>query len=139
METPEAAVIRAFVRCINARDAGGLARLMTDDHTFTDSLGAQVVGKEAMRTAWVAYFFLIPDYTIAVQTMVQAERTFAVFGTARGTCAVDGHLSPEDSWEIPLAIRAVVRDALVAEWQVFADNEPVRSIMSRQAARNTHR
>ena len=36
-------------------------------------------------------------------------------------------------WEIPAAWKAVVRDGLVAHWQVFADNQPVRKLMGDSA------
>jgi hypothetical protein len=30
-------------------------------------------------------------------------------------------------WKVPAAWRAVVRDGLIAEWQVYVDNEPLRA------------
>ncbi|HTV60171.1 MAG TPA: hypothetical protein VMJ93_14965 [Verrucomicrobiae bacterium] len=53
----------------------------------------------------------------------------------RGTLAVNGRLAKEHSWEIPAAWRAVVKDGLIAEWQVYCDNEPVRKIMAEIASR----
>lgn len=51
-----------------------------------------------------------------------ARRVFALFGTARGTYEVDGQLLAENKWEVPAAWKAVVRDGLLAEWHVFAEN-----------------
>ena len=39
-------------------------------------------------------------------------------------------LNPENRWQTPVAIRASVEDGLVAEWRVYADNEPIRKVMS---------
>ena len=43
--TPPKAIVTRFNACINARDADGLAELMTDDHVFIDSLEASVHGR----------------------------------------------------------------------------------------------
>jgi hypothetical protein len=50
-------------------------------------------------------------------------------GSARGTYAVGGNLPTENHWEVPSAWKAVVRNAQIAEWHVYADNQPVRKIM----------
>ena len=123
-------IILEFIACINRHDVAGLTALMADDHVFIDSLGMTVHGKDTMRKAWIAYFFLIPDYTIQPQEFLQRDDTVAVFGTARGTCAEKGQLREQNRWEIPLALKAIVHAGLVAGWQVYADNEPVRKIMS---------
>ena len=44
-------VALAFVERIKAQDVEGLCALMTEDHRFVDSLGAEVVGRERMRQA----------------------------------------------------------------------------------------
>jgi hypothetical protein len=38
----------------------------------------------------------------------------------------------ENHWNAPAAWRAVVRDGLIAEWQVYADNQSARKIMGVQ-------
>ncbi len=55
--------------------------------------------------------------------------TVGIFGSGRGTIAVEGKLKKENFWEIPAAWKAVVQNGLVAYWQVFADNQPVRKLM----------
>jgi len=45
------------------------------------------------------------------------------------TYCVDGKLSEENKWEIPVAWKAVVKDGLIAEWRVYADNSPIFRIM----------
>ena len=56
----------------------------------------------------------------------------AAFGSAEGTLAVEGELPKENHWNAPAAWRAVVRDGLIAEWQVYADNQSARKIMGVQ-------
>jgi ketosteroid isomerase-like protein len=47
---------------INSADLEGLASLMTDDHTFIDSLGSVISGKSAVLAAWSSFFRAFPDY-----------------------------------------------------------------------------
>jgi len=56
----------------------------------------------------------------------------AVFGTARGTYALQGKLRKENHWEVPAAWKAMVQEGCVAEWRVFADNWPAGKIMGWQ-------
>jgi len=50
-------------------------------------------------------------------------------GSARGTYAAGSKLPKENHWEIPAAWKAVVRNGQIAEWHVYADNQPARKIM----------
>ncbi len=38
-------------------------------------------------------------------------------------------MKKEDFWKTPASSRAVVKGGKIAQWQVFADNEPIRAIM----------
>jgi ketosteroid isomerase-like protein len=120
----------AFVERINAHDIKGLCSLMTEDHLFTDSLNTKVRGRENMRGAWLAYFHMIPDFAIELVSIMSDGQIVGLFGRSRGTFSPDGMLSERNRWEMPSAWRAVVRGQHIAEWQVFADNEPVRQIMA---------
>ncbi|HLE37051.1 MAG TPA: nuclear transport factor 2 family protein [Candidatus Acidoferrales bacterium] len=122
-------VVLAFMERINAADVEGICALMTEDHLFVDALGARVEGREKMRQAWTAYFSWIPDYKVSHEEILPKGNLVAVFGTARGTYAADGKLRKENQWEIPAAWLAVVREGLVAQWRVYADNQPVRKLM----------
>jgi hypothetical protein len=42
-------------------------------------------------------------------------------------------MKPADGWQTPAAWHAVVRDGLIAEWQVYADNKPIRQRMRQPA------
>jgi ketosteroid isomerase-like protein len=122
-------VVRAFVGRINARDVDGLAALMTEDHRFIDSLGQVVSGREAMRAGWRQYFAMVPDYRLLVDEWLCEGAVVVLFGTAGGTYSPDGVLKAVRGWTTPAACRAVVRGRQLAEWRVYADNEPIRQLM----------
>jgi hypothetical protein len=126
----------AFVEKINAHDVAGLCELMPGDHLFVDALGAVVAGREAMRQGWAGYFALFPDYQISIQKIFREDNFIALFGTAGGTYLVDGQLLPENRWEIPAAWKAIVKDGLISEWRVYADNSPVLRIMQANGRAN---
>ena len=131
MPSPADTVL-AFIRAINSHEIATLTNLMTTDHEFVDSLGVVAGGRDQMRQAWIAYFFMIPDYAIDVTGVFSLGTSVVVTGKASGTVAVRGELPSANTWEIPMAAQAEVRDGRVARWQVFADNEPVRQILNRQ-------
>jgi hypothetical protein len=56
--------------------------------------------------------------------MVEGD-TALISGEAGGT--MDGEI-----WRIPAAWKAVIRDGLMLEWRVFADNKPVYEILARR-------
>jgi len=122
-------VAQAFVERINASDVDGLAVLMTEDHRFVDSLGNVVAGREAMKKGWVGYFGMVPDYRLSIDEWLSEGPVVVMLGTANGTYVPDGARKPERRWSTPAAIRAAIDGDLVAEWRVYADNEPIRQLM----------
>ncbi len=124
----------AFVDRINRHDINGLCSLMTEDHRFIDSLGAEVRGREQMRRAWLGYFHMVPDFTIEVSSVFSDGEVVALFGRSGGTFTSDGTLSERNRWSMPSAWRAVIQGQGVSEWQVYADNEPVRQLMNHLSA-----
>jgi ketosteroid isomerase-like protein len=125
-------VTRQFVTAINAHDVEGLTSLMTSDHRFIDSLGTVVEGREAMREGWTFYFSMVPDYRLDISRSFVAENGKAeamLVGVASGSYWSNEIKRPDSSWSMPVAVRAVIRDDQVAEWQVYADNEPIREQM----------
>jgi len=124
-------VVLKFEELINSLSSEAVAGLLTDDSVFIDSLGNRIEGAGKLRGAWAAYFKMVPDYSIAHVEIFAEGNTVAVFGTAQGTFARGAEMKKEDFWKTPAAWRAVVRDGKIAEWQVFADNEPIRAIMRR--------
>jgi len=127
-------VARRFADAISRQDVEGICSLMTADHQFVDPGGQVVAGCEPMRDAWIAYFRMVPDYTIEVSEVYGRRDNVVLLGQASGTYTADGTLRPENHWVTPAAWKAVVRGDRIALWQVFADNEPMRIIMSREQA-----
>jgi ketosteroid isomerase-like protein len=111
--------ILAFIDRINAHDADGLGALMSDDHTFIDAHGNQVSGKDKMTPGWRAYFAWFPDYFIEVTDVFEEGDQLALFGFAGGS--FQG--KPTESWRLPAAWKASMKDGRVTLWQVFADTK----------------
>jgi ketosteroid isomerase-like protein len=128
--TPIQTVLR-FLEIINQHEPDELAKLMTADHVFIDSLGQQVVGRENMTRGWHGYFSLCPDYWVSHDEILVSENRVAVFGAAGGTIAADGRLPRENRWRISAAWLAVVDTGLVKQWRVYADNKPVYDIIAK--------
>jgi uncharacterized protein (TIGR02246 family) len=124
------AIAHAFVNAINRQNPDEIASLMTEDHVFIDSLGTKVTGREQMKKGWRGYFGMVPDYTITVEDTFADGPVVVMLGAAHGTYSSGGPLKPENRWRTPAAWRAVVRGSLIAEWRVYADNEPIRRIMA---------
>jgi ketosteroid isomerase-like protein len=116
---------RRFVAAINAHDLAGLGALMASGHLFVDSVGTRVAGAETMRAGWRGYFTMCPDYWIRIDHAMAKGDTVLAVGEAGGT--IDGV-----AWRTPAAWEAVVREGLVEEWRVFADNKPVYEILAKR-------
>jgi ketosteroid isomerase-like protein len=118
-----------FIKRINAGDVDAICELMTAEHIFQDALGERFIGREKMREGWSAYFKTVANYQIHAEEFFQTDERLAIFGTASGVYAGNGGASGNKFWEVPAAWRAVIRDGLVAEWRVYADNQPLRKLM----------
>ena len=152
MKKTAESVARAFVAAINRQDVEGLAELMTEGHRFVDSLDNVMEGRETMRAGWAGYFRMVPDYRVEVEEVYWSARpgnadpsvrpplrsglpqddssvVVVLLGRAGGTYAPNGESRAENRWETPVALRALIVDGLVAEWRVYADNEPMRRLM----------
>ena len=122
-------VAMEFIKRVNSGDVNALCELMTPGHVFQDALGKRFIGRETMREGWTAYFKTVADYQIHAEEFFQTDERLAIFGTASGTYAGESGTSKDKFWEVPAAWRAVVRDGLIAEWRVYADNQPLRKLM----------
>jgi ketosteroid isomerase-like protein len=120
-----------FADAINHQNLDKVSELMAEEHVFIDSLGMRIEGRAAMRQSWAAYFRMVPDYTITIQDTLVKGPTVVMLGTAQGTYSANGVLTPKNRWSTPAAWRALICGSLVAEWQVYADNEPIRQIMTK--------
>jgi ketosteroid isomerase-like protein len=79
---------------INRRDLGGLAELMTDDHPFTDTIGATVVGKPECVEAWRAFFEQFSDYrNTFTASSARGDLAIAVGYSTCATEALNGRRS----------------------------------------------
>jgi hypothetical protein len=114
---------KKFVAAINGHDVAALITLMTPDHLFVDSLGNRVQGAARMQAGWRGYFAMCPDYWIQIDNLFSELGTVLAAGEAGGT--ID-----KVSWRTPAAWKALVRDGMLLEWQVFADNKPVYEILA---------
>ena len=130
------AVVEAFVRAINRQNVDEMAELMTNEHRFIDSLENVVEGREKMVAGWKSYFSMVPDYMIAIEESFCDGPIVVLLGTAQGTYAAGGKLLAENAWKTPVALRAFVEDGKVADWRVYADNEPMRLLMAGKSIGN---
>jgi ketosteroid isomerase-like protein len=111
-------VVTRFNDGINRADLDALGALMTDDHTFTDSVGAQVRGKSNCLEAWSGFFGQFPDYRNHFTELIPGDDRVVVIGYSRCSVAVlDG----------PALWTAEVEDDKVAHWRVYQDTPAVRA------------
>lgn len=144
-------VAMEFVGAINQQDVDRLMGLMTEDHRFTDSLGNTVRGAESMREGWTLYFQMVPDYRLQIEETYVNDSAVVMLGVAGGTYShgfesvratgmptllPDGTSKVLNRWETPAAVRARIEDGKVAEWRIFADNEPIRKLMRGEEGAN---
>ena len=118
-----------FIKRINSGNVNWLCELMTEGHIFQDALGKRMIGKENMRQGWTVYFKMVTDYQIHADEFFQTDDRLAILGTASGRYVGNSEGSSTGFWEVPAAWRAQVRDGLIAEWRVYADNQPLRKLM----------
>lgn len=122
-------VVLSFLEAINSANVDALCALMSEDHVFVDGLGNRMQGKETMRKGWKGYFQWFPDYRVSHEEIFSQGEVVAVFGSAEGTFVVNGKLPKENHWTVPAAWKGIVRDGLIAEWHVYADNQAARKLM----------
>lgn len=106
-----------FNECINNRDIAGLVRLMDDNYTLIAHGHVDTKDKETGRQAWSAFFKDFPDY----------KNNFTRVESVKDFVAIAGHSTcSNDNLNGPALWSARVIDDLVAEWQVYEDNEENR-------------
>ena len=143
-------VAMEFIKRINSGEINELCDLMTERHVFQDALGKRFIGRETMRQGWTNYLKMVADYQVHADEFFQNGSRVAIFGTASGryvgplgpgsksgdgapapanAAGVDVALGPNGFWEVPAAWLAAVQDGKIAEWRVYADNQPLRKLM----------
>lgn len=121
----------ALVRTINGHQVDAVAALMTADHAFVDSDGAEIRGRERMRAGWAHYFRMFPDYQIRVEESYWRGQVAVLVGAAEGTYAVGGKLLAENHWSVPAVWRALAGDDALLEWRVYVNVEPIVKIIAK--------
>jgi ketosteroid isomerase-like protein len=124
-------VVIRFVTAINTHNINLISDMMTNDHTFTDSIGHVYKGKDVMIKGWTNYLDMFPDYKIEADEIYCDSNKVLFTGKASGTYIIDGKLSEKNHWEIIAVWRAVVEEDKIKQWQVFGDNKPVYEIIER--------
>jgi len=127
-------VARKFVAAINRHDVDAIFDMMTEDHRFIDGMGSVIKGSEEMKKGWNGYFSMVPDYSIDIDEIFVLGNSVVLLGLASGTYSSDGTLKQDNYWKTPAAWRALVSGDKIREWQVFADNEPLREIMRKEGS-----
>ena len=125
MKTTAADIALDFLDRINSHDVALLGGLVTDDHLFIDAQGNQLRGRRNLERSWRACFEWFPDYLVQVDQAFVNGNIAVITGCAMGTYSIHGRLLKENRWTTPAAWQAVVRNGRIAEWRVYADNEPV--------------
>jgi hypothetical protein len=72
---------------------------------------------------------MVPDYAISVDETYSDGSVVVMVGKAGGSYAPKGVQTAESRWETPAALRVRVENGRVAEWRVYADNEPIRRLI----------
>lgn len=125
-------VVKSFISHINSINIDGVVSFMSDDHTFIDAHGNQIIGKEKMKAGWLGYFDWFPDYKIEVEQMFEDGNTVAIFGFASGTFKGLSD-NPDAHWRLPASWRAVVENGKIKIWQVYADTKIPFEIIQKYA------
>ena len=121
MKTDAVSVAQAFIAAINRHSVNDMGELMSEAHTFIDSLGRKVSGRQAMVAGWKAYLALFPDFEIHVESIVADNELVAIFGRACGTYNGKRGPVPENRIMMPCAWKAIAKDGKLELWQVYAD------------------
>ncbi|WP_258803613.1 nuclear transport factor 2 family protein [Pseudarthrobacter sp. NS4] len=116
------ALLTRFNDCINTGDVGGLAELMSDEHTFIDTGGVAIRGKDACLNAWRGFFLAHPTY----------RNVFVAFSANDEAVSVSGYSVCPGHPELdgPALWSAVIRGGRFDEWRVYEDTPEARRTLS---------
>jgi predicted SnoaL-like aldol condensation-catalyzing enzyme len=107
----------AFNECITRHDVDGLARLMTDDHTFIDRDNTIHRPKDFMIESWKKFFEMFPLYKNTFTRIAAKGNLVAMLGY--------GYWSEEQPHDNAIWVATIV-DNRVAEWRIYHDTEESR-------------
>lgn len=107
-------IVLELIGYVNAGDLEGIASLIAEDVVFTD-IGGSVYQEEGFMAGYLALF---PDYQIHVHHALQDGNGVAIIGKTTGS-----HVAPEIEEKEILVWTAEIRDGLISEWRIYADDE----------------
>jgi hypothetical protein len=120
-----------FVNAINKADIDRILNLMSNEHVFVDSQDCRIIGKDNIKTGWIEYFKLFPDYKIEIEDTFEKDNLVCLLGYASGTFRNLRNEIDSNYWRIPAAWKAIVHNSQIKHWQVYADNIIVLDIINR--------
>jgi ketosteroid isomerase-like protein len=118
----------AFNDAINRRDLVALGGLMADDHTFIDTEGNVLSGREDVLGAWRGFFGAFPDYRNVWTSLTVKGETLVAVG--HSTCASEPELDGPAIW----TARVRAADG-VSLWRVCTDTPENRIQLGLDPAR----
>jgi hypothetical protein len=86
---------------------------MTDGHTFIDTAGHVLTGRERVLSAWKGFFGTFPDYENVWTDLTMRAET--VIATGRSLCASEPELDGPAIWT------ATIHAGRVSLWRVYED------------------
>jgi limonene-1,2-epoxide hydrolase len=118
-ESPMSVALQ-FVDAINTGDLAAMRRLLSEDHTFTDSLSKSFSGADDMIAGWQRFFRAYPGYHIRIDHAVADPICVALYGRAEGKWLL-GEEPSLASWSVAAAWLAEIEAGRVKHWSVFCD------------------
>lgn len=121
---PPIALAVSFIDAINRQDLEALAHLLSNEHELRVQTQPPVVGREANRDAWRAYFGVCPDYVVYPEEVIEADGVVAILGHTTGS-----HLRLPDEEERAIGVvwRAeTTADGHITVWEVLDDSTDLR-------------
>ena len=113
--------VYAFANAINEHSIDKMYSLMTDDHTFIDAHGNEVVGKDKMKIDWKSYFREFSDYKIEITNIFANGDSLGAFGFA--SCTFKGQQTGNNASYWPASWKVVVDNNKIKLWQVYEDTK----------------
>ena len=123
------AIVEAMIAALNSGRAERIVQCMHPNGLFVGPLGDRIEGRAALADHWRAYFRVVRDYRIEIETLMIDDQDALLCGTARGTVHRGGIAVDGGDWRVPAAWRATSDGSRLSRWQAFADNEPLRRLL----------
>jgi ketosteroid isomerase-like protein len=114
-------IVIQFNNYINSQNLKGLENLMTDNHTFIDSINNSIKGKENCIKAWSAFFKAFPDY----------QNHFTALHCKDNTVFIEGNsICSDKRLDGPALWTAQIENDKISEWRVYEDSEESRTMIN---------